>query len=66
MERIENNWKELKRIVRKNGNKLNRIERIMGKNGKMKRIENNWKELKRIARTNEKNWKELERNVKNF
>jgi len=31
----------LKRIVRKNGNKLNRIERIVGKNGKMKRIEKN-------------------------
>ena len=66
MERIEQMWKKNEKNVRKNGNKLNRIERIMGKNGKMKRIENNWKELKRIARTNEKNWKELERNVKNF
>ena len=53
MERIENNWKELKRIVRTNGNKLNRIERIvkkMEKWKKMKRIEKNWKELERIGK----------------
>ena len=61
MERIENNWKELKRIVRKNGNKLNRIERIWEKMEKWKElkiIEKNWKELQGQMKRIGKNWKE--------
>ena len=58
MERIEQIWKELNRIVRTNGN--------WQKNWKdLKRIvRTKWKELKRIEKNCKKKWKELKRNWK--
>ena len=55
MQRIENNckkkWKELNRIVRKNGQNWTELKRID-------------KTLKRIVRKNGKNWKDIEKNCK--